>query len=163
MSDSIKVVCRLRPLNKIEIANNGVECVSYGQKDMTINVTSLSHRSEDSKINITLPSTASSDLVPTKSTSIKKWESPWLNQSSEVSTAPYSHTDRQAEEKPGPCRYSFPKKGTQPSRWIIPRTDSSNNIGSFPCNNIRRFQHVIRDKMFLRINIQRKTLRFTRS
>ena len=76
MSDSIKVVCRLRPLNKIEIANNGVECVSHGEKDITINVTSFSHRSEDSKINITLPSTASSDLAPTKSTSINKWAPP---------------------------------------------------------------------------------------
>lgn len=32
MSDSIRVVCRLRPLNKIEIANDGEECVTYGDK-----------------------------------------------------------------------------------------------------------------------------------
>jgi hypothetical protein len=31
-SDSIRVVCRLRPLNKIEIANQGEECVSYTNK-----------------------------------------------------------------------------------------------------------------------------------
>jgi hypothetical protein len=37
-SDSIKVVCRLRPLNKIEIANNGLECVTHNQKDITISV-----------------------------------------------------------------------------------------------------------------------------
>lgn len=36
--DAIKVVCRLRPLNKIEIANNGVECVSYTDTDITLNV-----------------------------------------------------------------------------------------------------------------------------
>ena len=38
MSDSIRVVCRLRPLNKIEIANNGEECVNYSEKDITIHV-----------------------------------------------------------------------------------------------------------------------------
>ena len=37
-SDSIKVVCRLRPLNKIEIANQGEECVSYTNKEITIAV-----------------------------------------------------------------------------------------------------------------------------
>lgn len=36
--DAIRVVCRLRPLNKIEIANQGVECVEYTDKDITIAV-----------------------------------------------------------------------------------------------------------------------------
>lgn len=36
--DAIRVVCRLRPLNKIEIANKGEECVEYTAKDININV-----------------------------------------------------------------------------------------------------------------------------
>ena len=39
MSDSIRVVCRLRPLNKIEIEHKGEECVSYSDKDITLAVT----------------------------------------------------------------------------------------------------------------------------
>ena len=54
-SDSIRVVCRLRPLNKIEIANQGEDCVTYTSKDITISVNSyLSYRLEDNRTSITL-------------------------------------------------------------------------------------------------------------
>lgn len=65
-SDSIKVVCRLRPLNKIEIANDGEECVSHTSKDITIKVTPPLPRSADRKTSITLPSIASSDQPSNK-------------------------------------------------------------------------------------------------
>lgn len=35
---NIKVVCRLRPLNKIEIAHGGECCVKHSDKSIQINV-----------------------------------------------------------------------------------------------------------------------------
>lgn len=74
-SDSIKVVCRLRPLNKIEIANSGEECVTHSSKDITIKVKGLIFRLAGKKTSIALPSIASSAPTLNKSKSIKRLQS----------------------------------------------------------------------------------------
>ena len=36
--DNIKVVCRMRPPNKLELAEGGKTCVEYGEKKISVKV-----------------------------------------------------------------------------------------------------------------------------
>ncbi len=133
-SESIKVVCRLRPLNKIEIANSGEECVTYTAKDITINVQKMPNRSEEKNINTTFPLIASSAPAATKLTSTRKCPSPSSKQSLAVLTVPSLPMGRLEEARPGPWKYSSCHLGPQSLRPWVQGTDSSYNWGFVRCN-----------------------------
>lgn len=100
--DAIRVVCRLRPLNKIEIANKGEECVEYTAKDININVGLKWVRLKEQSMHSL--SIAFLDPVQHKSKFTKMLQHPSLKQSLEASTALFLHMARQEEERLGPCR-----------------------------------------------------------
>lgn len=104
-SDSIRVVCRLRPLNKIELANNGEECVSHTTKEITIKVNEYRYRWEDKSTNITLPSIEYLEWTLNKSKFIKKSAYRSLNQLLVDLMALFSLMGRPVEAKLGRCRY----------------------------------------------------------
>ena len=105
MSDSIKVVCRLRPLNKIEIANNGVECVTHTNKELAINVIPKVARWADRTTNTTSPSTGFSALTLTRSTFTRRSEGQSSSQSSAALMVPFLPMAKPEGARPGPWRY----------------------------------------------------------
>ena len=147
-SDSIKVVCRLRPLNKIQIANNGEECVTHTSKEMTIKVQPPSSR-QDNRVNIALPLIKYLDLTLSKFKYIKKQHCQSSKPSLQALTGLFLLMDRQAEARHGRCRYLIVDVGTQPSRCLVQRSDSSNNRGPFRFNILIRREHLVCNKVFL--------------
>jgi hypothetical protein len=73
--NNIKVVCRLRPLNSLEMSEGGQSCVEYDQTLVTVHVTNLyvivfyrfSH-----KKNMTLPLIAYLDPIATRRMSMRR-------------------------------------------------------------------------------------------